>query len=173
VRLDHLLSKEKRSIVGRHSSCPVRTTPSWCTGGSVESVSAVVGFVLPWSSLERLCLLFRFEGAGPRAGFAPSAPGTSVEAFEAFAPLPAASVSGCAPPFENCRASTSISHGGSTPVFPRNTRWPFAQGDRLCGLGGARGRSPCVLFFQATKSQRWMPWRQEPMKDVSDCEKLR
>jgi hypothetical protein len=29
------------------------------------------------------------------------------------------------------------------------------------------------LFFQATKSQRWMPWRQEPMKDVSDCEKLR
>jgi hypothetical protein len=27
--------------------------------------------------------------------------------------------------------------------------------------------------FQATKSQRWMPWRQEPMKDVSDCEKLR
>jgi hypothetical protein len=29
------------------------------------------------------------------------------------------------------------------------------------------------LFFQATKSQRWMPWHQEPMKDVSDCEKLR
>ena len=28
-------------------------------------------------------------------------------------------------------------------------------------------------FFQANKSQRWMPWRQEPMKDVSDCEKLR
>jgi hypothetical protein len=27
--------------------------------------------------------------------------------------------------------------------------------------------------FQANKSQRWMPWRQEPMKDVSDCEKLR
>ena len=29
------------------------------------------------------------------------------------------------------------------------------------------------LFFQANKSQRWMPWRQEPMKDVGDCEKLR
>ena len=28
-------------------------------------------------------------------------------------------------------------------------------------------------FFQATKSQRWMPWRREPMKDVGDCEKLR
>jgi hypothetical protein len=30
-----------------------------------------------------------------------------------------------------------------------------------------------ICSFQATKSQRWMPWRQEPMKDVSDCEKLR
>jgi hypothetical protein len=29
------------------------------------------------------------------------------------------------------------------------------------------------LFFQATKSQRWMPWRLEPMKDVGDCEKPR
>ena len=33
--------------------------------------------------------------------------------------------------------------------------------------------STSILFFQATKSQRWMPWRQEPMKDVSDCEKPR
>jgi hypothetical protein len=30
-----------------------------------------------------------------------------------------------------------------------------------------------ICSFQATKSQRWMPWHQEPMKDVSDCEKLR
>ena len=27
--------------------------------------------------------------------------------------------------------------------------------------------------FQATKSQRWMPWRQVPMKDVGGCEKPR
>ena len=27
--------------------------------------------------------------------------------------------------------------------------------------------------FQATKSQRWMPWRQMPMKDVDGCEKPR
>ena len=47
---------------------------------------------------------------------------------------------------ENCRASTSI--------FERNLKIDN-------------------LFFQANKSQRWMPWRQEPMKDVSDCEKLR
>src|SRR3954465_14728648 len=26
---------------------------------------------------------------------------------------------------------------------------------------------------QATKSQRWMPWRQMPMKDVGGCEKPR
>jgi hypothetical protein len=27
--------------------------------------------------------------------------------------------------------------------------------------------------FQVTKSQRWMPWRQMPMKDVGGCEKPR
>ena len=26
---------------------------------------------------------------------------------------------------------------------------------------------------QATKGTGWMPWRQEPMKDVAGCEKLR
>src|SRR5258705_5124091 len=26
---------------------------------------------------------------------------------------------------------------------------------------------------QATQGTRWMPWRQEPMKDVAGCEKLR
>jgi hypothetical protein len=35
-----------------------------------------------------------------------------------------------------------------------------------------RARASC-MFFQATKSQRWMPWRREPMKDVGDCEKPR
>ena len=49
------------------------------------------------------------------------------------------------PHLENCRASTSIL---------------FFNEHQFCS-------------FQATKSQRWMPWRQEPMKDVSDCEKLR
>jgi hypothetical protein len=28
-------------------------------------------------------------------------------------------------------------------------------------------------YSQATKSQRWMPWRQTPMKDVGGCEKPR
>jgi hypothetical protein len=28
-------------------------------------------------------------------------------------------------------------------------------------------------FGQASKGTRWMPWRQEAMKDVGSCEKLR
>src|SRR5215212_11731773 len=28
-----------------------------------------------------------------------------------------------------------------------------------------------VLFDQENKSTRWMPWRQEPMKDVGGCDK--
>ena len=34
-------------------------------------------------------------------------------------------------------------------------------------------RARASLFFQATKSQRWMPWRLLPMKDVGGCEKPR
>jgi hypothetical protein len=30
-----------------------------------------------------------------------------------------------------------------------------------------------TVRFQAMKSQRWMPWRQMPMKDVGGCEKPR
>ena len=29
------------------------------------------------------------------------------------------------------------------------------------------------VFGQATKGVRWMPWRQESMKDVASCDKLR
>jgi hypothetical protein len=53
---------------------------------------------------------------------------------------------------ENCRASTSI--------FSKVVLGPLSMNEITCS-------------FQANKSQRWMPWRQEPMKDVSDCEKLR
>ena len=33
--------------------------------------------------------------------------------------------------------------------------------------------STSIFVLQATKSQRWMPWRQMPMKDVGGCEKPR
>ena len=45
-------------------------------------------------------------------------------------------------------------------------RWPLEN----CRASTSINKN---LFFQATKGQRWMPWRQEPMKDVGDCEKLR
>jgi hypothetical protein len=30
-----------------------------------------------------------------------------------------------------------------------------------------------IVNYQATKGIRWMPWCQEPMKDVVGCDKLR
>jgi hypothetical protein len=33
--------------------------------------------------------------------------------------------------------------------------------------------STSIFEFQATKSQRWMPWHMAPMKDVCGCEKPR
>src|SRR5205085_9175347 len=33
--------------------------------------------------------------------------------------------------------------------------------------------STSIFVLQATKSQRWMPWRLKPKKDVGDCEKPR
>jgi hypothetical protein len=33
--------------------------------------------------------------------------------------------------------------------------------------------SASIYRSQVTKGLRWMPWRQEPMKDARDCEKLR
>ena len=43
---------------------------------------------------------------------------------------------------------------------------------RLTPLENFRA-STSIFVLQATKSQRWMPWRLKPMKDVGDCEKLR
>src|SRR5581483_11233905 len=33
--------------------------------------------------------------------------------------------------------------------------------------------STSIFVLQATKSQRWMPWRLKPKKDVGDCDKPR
>src|SRR3954465_12278319 len=33
--------------------------------------------------------------------------------------------------------------------------------------------STSIFVLQATKSQRWMPWRLKPMKDVGGCDKPR
>src|SRR4051794_12652965 len=61
--------------------------------------------------------------------------------------------------------------------------WPAFVGRQRCSLlVGSRARahlensiatSTHVLFDQENKSTRWMPWRQEPMKDVGGCDKSR
>lgn len=72
---------------------------------------------------------------------------------------------------EQARAS----HTGGSPRVPLKGRSSAAPSCRRApipeGLTGVK--LPCERNIQATKSQRWMPWRQEPMKDVNDCEKLR
>ena len=57
----------------------------------------------------------------------------------------------------NEESSISPSSQGNDPdrSHPRLTAWSDAGGG------------------QATKGTGWMPWRQEPMKDVAGCEKLR
>jgi hypothetical protein len=57
----------------------------------------------------------------------------------------------------NEESSISPSSQGNDPdrSRPRLTAWSDAGGG------------------QATKGTGWMPWRQEPMKDVAGCEKLR
>ena len=57
----------------------------------------------------------------------------------------------------NEESSISPSSQGNDPdrSRPRLTTWSDAGGG------------------QATKGTGWMPWRQEPMKDVAGCEKLR
>ena len=39
--------------------------------------------------------------------------------------------------------------------------------------GGRNGAALSLEPGQANKSARGMPWHQEPMKDVTSCEKLR
>ena len=46
----------------------------------------------------------------------------------------------------------------------------------MSSRGGVRGFWSCVrvmVVIERDKSVRWMPWRQEAMKDVARCDKLR
>src|ERR1700712_520632 len=58
--------------------------------------------------------------------------------------------------------------------------WPLVVCDPSLRLCAARSSplensiaSTSIFVYQATKSQRWMPWRLKPMKDVGGCEKPR
>lgn len=45
--------------------------------------------------------------------------------------------------------------------------------DELSALAGSEGSAVRDDEGQALKSTRGMPWHQEPMKDVTSCDKLR
>jgi hypothetical protein len=130
--------------------------PSWCTGGSVESSSRVVRIrppldlgstVFVFSSVLRESTPMSFTGRGGRSTQRPARASSSTAA----APAPKIG-----------RASW-WSHRFVPMRLAGAVRRPLRTAEQ----------ARASLFFQATKSQRWMPWRQEPMKDVSDCEKLR
>ena len=83
------------------------------------------------------------------------------------------------------QAGTSASPGQRGTRARRELEVAVARG--LCPPTIGRGARPRPLvencrastsikneeISQATKSQRWMPWRQMPMKDVGGCEKPR
>ena len=126
-----------------------------------RSGRSIAGSHLLTSQLDELCLLFRFEGAGLMAAD-PRRRHGAVATATAVLRAPAASGVPCTTDSANDPAEKSACVSGSR----------CASGPVRCPLRTAE-QARASLFFQATKSQRWMPWRQEPMKDVSDCEKLR
>ena len=151
MRLDHLLSKEHRSIVGWHSSSPVRTS-SQLVHCRVSRRSNECRRIRPPLVAKSADIVFSSVLREPaRKGPLASAHGTSSSSSTAAAPAPV----------------QVEREGGRTDTIPG---W-LVDAVR-CPLRTAE-QARASLFFQATKSQRWMPWRQEPMKDVSDCEKLR
>ena len=53
-------------------------------------------------------------------------------------------------------------------------RFAYARAERrFPNVGFAVRRVGKCVIGQASKGRRWMPWRQEAMKDVESCEKLR
>jgi hypothetical protein len=78
---------------------------------------------------------------------------------------------GVAPASRHHAGGAGARHPGPDRAASRR-RWP---------RGGAPPHAPlenCIAstsikYSQAKKGQRWMPWRQMPMKDVGGCEKPR
>ena len=126
---------------------------------------------------KRLTSLFCFEGA-PHAGSQDSCP-----------PACPCSPSGTPGKCAGSSSRRSTVRPWPAPRAPgeqRGIRLEFAGRD--VGVGpfsplrtAERARASFTYFHvleneeisQATKSQRWMPWRQMPMKDVDGCDKPR
>ena len=156
MRLDHLLSKEhipspmSTECVDRRRSLPVSALASWFRTQELETIGPLpVRSVLYPALRERHVRPFP-QRNGPTAcassvGAATDPQATAAASFPLDWTIHAvAGPRGRQVPLENCTANTSIFI---------NCR--------------------CICNFQATKSQRWMPWRLLPKKDVDGCEKPR
>ena len=123
---------------------------------------------------ERLTSLFRFEGARPHAGQQVRlSAGVSVFTLVREAHRPrlrdGPGVSWSAHPSASSLELRSVATpGGSGP--PRS---PLRTAERARASFQYFLRKRTKNESQATKSQRWMPWRQMPMKDVDGCDKPR
>ena len=172
MRLDHLLSKEQHCLGPRRSFSGAKRVPTSITGYSVSRIHLDLGAPASRSS-ERPgrrrhhrdpvepgvhCSVLRKRSSPPPS---PGRTGVTLEVELALgAKFPRRHVPqprtrhGFGAILENCIASTSV----LKEVAP----WSSSPEE------DARS-----VRFQVSKSQRWMPWRQVPMKDVGGCEKPR
>ena len=154
MRLDHLLSKE--------SLAPGRLVHFERVRSERLPVDALITRLLGpcpgWQASASLgtqwqvgFLLFRFEGAIPRSDYR-----TTPARAQLAGVL-------CAP---------GVSATALEPRQRVGYAWPARSGTRPSFLENSIA-STSIFVLQATKSQRWMPWRLMPMKDVGGCEKPR
>ena len=153
MRLDHLLSK--------------------------ESTARAFGDVRPeLGKLLRRARASRHAGTrdptsppGRVAPPGPAPPGRHCSVLREHAPAPALGPGRPCP--RAARRRSSCEHGGRRPR-PVPARSSSARGLLRWLRTAERARaSRTKNNSQATKSQRWMPWRQMPMKDVDGCDKPR
>ena len=162
MRLDHLLSKECcRSV-------PDRPLPKLNTG---YSASRVLPDGCRTASHSRKGASGSSSGArGPGARPAPprGPRGVGLPLFRFEGATPLGRPSGDA-------ASQPAGLGGRSPRTHSSHRAVLAVGRASRAetpLENSRA-STSIFVLQAMKSQRWMPWRLKPKKDVGDCDKPR
>ena len=144
MRLDHLLSKEILPIIPIGDSL----VDHWLFGSVFDS-AAVASRPCP----------SRVRPGRPRFR-APRQRRASLFRFEGAAPLARAALL----LRSRSRRSRRWVAGRSRPCPARNRRVALLENSIA---------STSIFVLQATKSQRWMPWRLKPIKDVGGCEKPR
>jgi hypothetical protein len=79
-------------------------------------------------------------------------------------------------PFGHSFGDAGIEPYGSRPLAPHPPTSPAVSAEGVpraeAPLENSRA-STSIFVLQAIKSQRWMPWRLKPKKDVGDCDKPR